>query len=128
MAALLKQPSDAGFSPPLTVSRRAPQGMPPNLLAEVLRTQADKLPTYVGAEVEGAGYLIAHVLSGKVGAAGQPAQREAEQRALARQAAAADEVAYAEGLRERHKVKILQSDFGRDAAKPASAPAEAPKK
>jgi peptidyl-prolyl cis-trans isomerase D len=128
MAALLKQPSDAGFSPPLTVSRRAPQGMPPNLLAEVLRTQSDKLPTYVGAEVEGAGYLIAHVLSGKVGAAGQPTQREAEQRALARQAAAADEVAYADGLRERHKVKILQSDFRRDAAKPASAPAEAPKK
>ena len=128
MAALIKQPSDTGFSPSITVSRRAPQGMPQNLLAEVLRTQADKLPTFVGAEVEGAGYLIAHVLSGKVGAAGQPAQREAEQRALARQAAAADEVAYAEGLRERHKVKILQSDFQRDAAKPASAPADAPKK
>jgi hypothetical protein len=74
------------------------------------------------------GYLIAHVLSGKVGAAGLPAQREAEQRALARQAAAADEVAYAEGLRERHKVKVMKSELQRDAAKPASAPTDAPKK
>ena len=79
-------------------------------------------------EVEGVGYLIAQVVSGKIGAAGQPAQREAEQRALARQAAAADEVAYAEGLRERHKVKILRSDLQRDAAGPASATADAPKK
>ena len=46
-----------------------------------------------------------------------PAQREAEQRALARQTAAADEVAYAEGLRARHKVKVLQPEFQREAAK-----------
>ncbi len=128
IAALLKQPSDTGFSPPLTVSRRASQGMPPNLLAEVLRTASDKLPTYVGADVEGLGYLIAHVLSGKEGAAGQPAQREAESRALARQTAAADEVAYAQGLRERHKVTILQSEFKRDAARSADSPSTTAKK
>jgi len=128
LATLMKQPSETGFSPPLTVSRRAPQNMPPKLLAEVLRTQSDKLPTYVGADVEGAGYLIAHVLSGKEGAASQPAQREAERRAVARQAAAADEVAYAEGLRERHKVKILQPDFRGDAAKATGAAADAAKK
>lgn len=128
IAELLKQPSDAGFSPVLTVSRRASQGMPPKLLAEVLRTRTDALPTYVGAEIEGAGYLIAHVLSGKEGPAGQPAQREAERRALERQAAAADEAAYAEGLRERHKVKVLQGDFRRDAAKAANTTDDAAKK
>jgi len=128
IVALKKQPSDAGFSPVLTVSRRSPQGMPPNLLSEVLRTRPDQLPTFVGAEIEGAGFLIAHVLSGKEGPAGQPAQREAERRALERQSAAADEAAYAEGLRERHKVKVLQRDFQRDTGKSAPAAGDAPKK
>ncbi len=114
---LRKQPSETGFSPPLTVSRRAPQGMPPSLLNEVLRTPTDKLPTFVGADVEGAGYLIAQVLSAKEGAAQDAAQREAERRALARQFAAADEIAFAEGLRARHKAKVLKPEFQREAAK-----------
>jgi len=42
-----------------------PQGLPQNLLNEVLLTRADKLPAYVGAEVEGAGFLIANVVSAK---------------------------------------------------------------
>jgi peptidyl-prolyl cis-trans isomerase D len=125
MAELLKQPSDTGFSPPLTVSRRAPAGVPPTLLAEILRTRADKLPTYVGADVEGAGYLIAQVIAAKEGAAPDPAQRDAERRALARQGSAADEIAFAEGLRSRHKVKILKPEYQRPAAKAAAAEAKA---
>ncbi|HTN49454.1 MAG TPA: peptidylprolyl isomerase, partial [Burkholderiaceae bacterium] len=117
LAELLKQPSDAGFSPPITVSRRAPQGMPPGLLNEVLRTQADKLPTFVGSGVEGLGFLIAQVVSAKEGAAQTPAQRDAERRALQRQVAAADEVAYAEGLRTRHNVKVNRPELRRDAVK-----------
>jgi peptidyl-prolyl cis-trans isomerase D len=120
LAELLKQPSDAGFSPPITVSRRAPQGMPPTLLNEVLRTRADKLPTYVGSGIEGVGYLIAQVVSAKEGTAQTPAQREAERRALQRQVAAADEVAYAEGLRLRHAVKVNRPELRRDTAKPAA--------
>ena len=122
---LTKQPTDAGFSPVLTVSRRAPQGLPPKLLNEVLRTQADKLPSFVGAEVEGSGFLIAHVLSAKEGAAQEPAQRDAERRALARQSAAADEIAYAEGLRARHKAKVLKPEFQREAVKAAASEAKA---
>jgi peptidyl-prolyl cis-trans isomerase D len=117
VAELAKQPNDAGFSPVLTVSRRAPQGVPPNLLNEVLRTRADKLPTFVGAEVEGAGYLIANVVSAKEAAAQPPAQRDAERRALQRQAAAADEVAYAEGLRMRHKAQVVKPEFQREPSK-----------
>ena len=121
---LTKQPNDAGFSPVLTVSRRAPQGLPPNLLNEVLRTRADKLPTFVGADAEGAGYLIANVVSAKEASAQPPAQREAERRALQRQAAAADEVAYAEGLRARHKAQVLKPEFQREPAKAAPADAK----
>jgi peptidyl-prolyl cis-trans isomerase D len=121
LAELLKQPSDTGFSPVITVSRRAPQGVPPTLLNEVLRTRADKLPTFVGADFEGAGYLIANVVSAKDAAAQTPAQREAERRALQRQAAAADEAAYAEGLRVRHKAQVLNPEFRREPAKAAPA-------
>ena len=39
---------------------------------------------------------------------------------LAQQAAAADEIAYAEGLKARHNVKILKPEFEKPAAKPAS--------
>ena len=123
IAELLKQPSDAGFSPPLTVSRRAPQGVPPVLLGEILRTRADKLPTYVGADIEGAGYLIAQVIAAKEGGAPDAAQRDAERRALTRQSAAADEAAFADGLRTRHKVKVLKPEYQRDAAKTAGAEA-----
>jgi len=121
LAELIKQPNDSGFSPVLTVSRRAPQGLPANLLKEVLSTHADKLPTFVGAEVAGAGYLIANVVSAKETAAQPPAQREAEQRALQRQAAAADEVAYAEGLRARHKAQVLRPEFQREPSKAEAA-------
>ncbi len=107
------------------MSRRAPQGLPPKLLNEVLRTRADKLPTFVGADIEGAGFLIANVVSAKEGAAQPPAQREAERRALQRQAAAADEVAYAEGLRARHKAKVLKPEFQREPAKAAPADTKA---
>jgi peptidyl-prolyl cis-trans isomerase D len=121
LAELIKQPNDSGFSPVLTVSRRAPQGLPTNLLKEVLSTRADKLPTFVGADAEGAGYLIANVVSAKEAAAQPPAQREAEQRALQRQAAAADEAAYAQGLRARHKAHVLRPEFQREPAKAETA-------
>lgn len=127
VAELNKQPSDAGFSPPMTVSRRASQGIPPNALNALLRVPADKLPTFVGAEVDGAGFLIAHVLAAKEAPAQEPAQREAERRALARQMAAADEIAYAEGLRARHKAKVLRPEFQREAAKAGAEAAPASK-
>ena len=50
-------------------------------------------------------------MSKKVGDAGNAEQRDARSRVLAQQAAAADESAYAEGLKARHNVKILNADF-----------------
>lgn len=123
LAALASKPSDAGFSPAITVSRRAPQGMPPQLLRSVLATPADKLPTFVGADIDGQGFLIAHVLSAKPSEVPEPAQRAAAQQALQRQAAAADELGYVEGLRTRHKAKIVNPDFLREPAKAAPAAA-----
>ncbi len=128
LAALVKQPNDNGFSPLITVSRRAPQGMPPQLLSAVLATQADKLPTFVGADIDGQGYLIAQVVSARPSETPEPAQRAAALQALQRQASAADELGYIEGLQARHKVKITHPDFRREAVKPdAATPTPAPK-
>lgn len=127
LAALRKDPSDAGFSAPKVVSRRQPQDLPPDALIEVLRFPADKLPQFVGAEVgtdfrnaSSAGYIIVKVISSKPGEPIAPAQRDAQARAITQQAAAAAEFTYAEGLKARHDVKILRADLQRKAEeKPA---------
>jgi peptidyl-prolyl cis-trans isomerase D len=128
LAALRKQPSDEGFLPARFVSRQQAQGFPPSALVQILRVQADKLPAYVGVEIENSGYLIVNVLSSRAGPAVDAPQREAQARVLAQQAAGADELAYAEGLKTRHKVTILRPELQRAAAKataePKSAPAE----
>lgn len=123
IAALLKQPSDTGFSPALTVSRRAPQGMPPQLLSAVLATPADKLPTFVGADIDGQGFLIAQVVSAKPSEVPEPAQRAAAHQALQRQAAAADELGYIAGMNTRHKVQIVSPEFRREPVKTDAAAA-----
>lgn len=120
LAELRAKPSETGFSPVITVSRRAPQGLPAPVLNDVLRTPADKLPLYVGAEVEGVGYLIAQVLAAKPAAALEAAQRDAQSRALLQQVGMADELAYADALKSRHGAVILKTDLKRE---PAKAPA-----
>ncbi len=117
---LRKQPSDAGFSPVLNVSRRAPQGVPAPMLNEVMRAPADKLPQYVGKEIEGAGYLIGHVLSSKPGSNLTADQRDAQTRAIAQQVSMADELAYAEAMRKRYGARVLRSDLKVEAGKDES--------
>jgi peptidyl-prolyl cis-trans isomerase D len=126
LAELRKQPNDAGFAPVKSISRSKPEGLPPSAVNAIMRTPADKLPSYVGTEIENAGYLVAQIVSSKVGDAGSADQRIAQDRVLAQQAAAADEIAYAEGLKARHNVKILKPEFQRPAAKPATDEKAAP--
>jgi peptidyl-prolyl cis-trans isomerase D len=133
LAALRKEPSDAGFSAPKVVSRRQPHDMPADALNEVLRIPADKLPQFIGTEVgtdfrsgSNAGYVIVKVISSKPGEAIPPAQRDAQARAITQQAAAAAEFTYAEGLKARHNVKILRADLQRKTDEKPSAKSEAP--
>jgi peptidyl-prolyl cis-trans isomerase D len=127
LAELRKQPGDAGFAPARSVSRGNPQGLPPGALNAIMRAPADKLPAFVGTEVENAGYLIAQIVATKVGEAVTAEQRDARNRVLAQQAAAADEVVYAEGLKARHNVKILKAEFQKPTGKPAVDNKAAPK-
>jgi peptidyl-prolyl cis-trans isomerase D len=121
LAELRKQADDAGFSPAKTVSRGKPEGLTQTAINAIMRAPADKLPTYVGTEVEDAGYLVVRVVSSKLGDAGSAEQRDAQTRVLVQQAAAADEITYAEGLKARHNVKILKPEFRKPEAKPAGA-------
>lgn len=120
LAELRKQPNDAGFSPARKISRSQPEGLPPSAVNEIMRAPAEKLPAYVGTEIENTGYLVAQIVSAKVGDTGSAEQRTAQDRVLAQQAAAADEIAYAEGLKARHNVRILKPEFEKPAARPAS--------
>lgn len=122
LAALRKEPSDAGFAAPKVVSRRQPQDLPTNALTEVLRIPADKLPQFVGTEIgadfrnaSSAGYVVMRVNSSKPSEPIPAAQRDAQARAITQQAAAAAEFTYAEGLKARHNVKILRADLQRKA-------------
>jgi hypothetical protein len=96
------------------------------VLNAIMRVPADKLPQYVGSEIENAGYLIAQVTSVKLDAAGSAEQRDAQARVLMQQAAAADEMVYAEGLKARHNVKVLKPEFQRPVGSAANATASAP--
>ena len=132
LAALRKEPSDAGFSAPKVVSRRQPHDMPADALNEVLRIPADKLPQFIGTEVgtdfrsgSNAGYVIVKVISSKPAEGIPPAQRDAQARAITQQAAAAAEFTYAEGLKARHNVKILRADLQRRTDEKPSAKSEA---
>jgi peptidyl-prolyl cis-trans isomerase D len=115
LAELRKQPSDSGFQPARWISRQQPQGLPPAAVNQILRVPADKLPSFVGVELENAGFLIANVVSAREGAAPDAPQRDAQTRVLAQQAAGADELAYADGLKARHKVTVLKPELKRDA-------------
>ena len=109
--ALKHSASDAGFATPLTVSRGKPEGLPPTALNAVMRLPADKLPGYVGAELDGGAYAVFHVLSAKMPQQPNAQQREALARALSQQAAAADDLAYLEALKTKHKAEVLKSEY-----------------
>lgn len=117
LAELRKQPGDADFSPPRKVSRGNPQGLPPAAVTAIMRAPADKLPAFVGTDIASDGYLIAQIVSIQAGEAGSAEQRAAQSRALQQQAAASDELAYAEGLKARHNVSILKPEFRKPAPK-----------
>jgi hypothetical protein len=76
----------------------------------------------VGAETE-SGYLIAQVLTAKSGKQLDAGQRDAQRRVIAQQAAAADEMAYAEGLKARYNAQVLDPAFKRGARPAATDPA-----
>ena len=65
----LRKGEDAGlnWSAPRTVSRRDAQGLPPELLRQVVAADVSKLPAYVGVPSQRGGYVPAAHLQGDRG-------------------------------------------------------------
>lgn len=120
LAALQKQPSDAGFAPVRSVSRTRPEGLPPTALNAIMRAPSDKLPAFVGAELDGGAYAVFSVLSAKIPEKADPTQAQAQARALAQMYGAADDAAYVAAVRTKHKAQVLSSDL-KSAAKKSDA-------
>jgi peptidyl-prolyl cis-trans isomerase D len=126
LAALQQSPSDAGFTPPRSVGRTAAAGLAPAAVNAVMRVPVDKLPAYVGAELDGGAFGVFQVLSSKLPDEADSEQLQAQARALSQAFGAADDVAYVAALREKHKAQVLtatpnsnETDV-KDSATPAS--------
>jgi peptidyl-prolyl cis-trans isomerase D len=111
-SALQNAPGATGFSAPRTVSRNAPEKMTPAALNAVMRVPADKLPSYVVADTE-SGVAVYQVVSASVPDKVDAARREGEQRGLERLYGAADDQAYLDALKVKHKAVVLKAEFKR---------------
>ena len=102
----------------LVVARNQPQDLPRQVLDEVLKAPADKLPAAVGVSLGDAGYAVVRVL--KVLPRDVDAQTEARlNEQLGQLWAAAESAAYTEALKKRHRAEV------KPAAKAAAAAASA---
>jgi peptidyl-prolyl cis-trans isomerase D len=90
-----------------SVSRREPQGLPADLVRQVMSADAGKLPAYVGAPVGDAGYVLLRI--SKVIEA-DPKAQEAGSRPAALLAAAQYE-AYVASLREQADIEVIQRNL-----------------
>lgn len=110
LAALQKAPAEAGFGPVRTLSRIRTEGLPQTAVTAVMRVPSDKLPAFVGAELDGGSYGVFQVLSAKLPEQADPAQEQAQARALAQTYGAADDAAYTAALRAKHRAQIVRGD------------------
>ncbi|MFM7532495.1 MAG: peptidylprolyl isomerase [Rubrivivax sp.] len=102
----------------LVVARNQPQDLPRQVLDEVLRAPADKLPSAVGVSLGDAGYAVVRVL--KVLPREVDTQTEARlNEQLGQLWATAESAAYTEALKKRHRAEL------KPAAKAAAAAASA---
>ena len=92
------------WSSPKLVSRRDAQGLPADVLRRVVAADVSKLPAYIGAPIEGAGYLLMRIT--KV-VEGKPAgdEKQQEQR-VSGMLGAADYEAYVASLKGKADITI----------------------
>lgn len=110
--ALLKEGKDAGlkWTVPRTISRRNPQGLPPEAQRQVLGVDSAKLPAYAGVELD-AGYGLYRVT--KVIAADPASEADAKATAarLEGEAGAAQFAAYVASKRAAAKIEINKANL-----------------
>ena len=116
----VRQDAAKALSRRLVVARNQPQDLPREVLDEVLKAQADKLPAVAGVSLGDAGYAVVRVL--KVLPREVDAQTEARLNAqLGQLWSAAEAAAYTEALKKRHRVELKPAAKAAAAAAAASA-------
>jgi peptidyl-prolyl cis-trans isomerase D len=105
----LRKGADAGvkWGPARSVSRREPQGLPADVLRQVMAADAARLPAYVGVPAGDSGFVLLRI--SKVIEA-QPKAQDLGNRPAALLGAAQDE-AYVASLREQADVEINQRNL-----------------
>jgi len=95
---------------PKTVSRREPQGLPPEALRKVMTADAAKLPAHAGAARGEEGYVLYRVTR-LISAEVKDEERKAEFAGLDQQAGGEQLDAYVASLRARAKVEIIKANL-----------------
>ena len=117
--AALRKDASAGLARKLVVARNLPQDLPRNVLDEVLKAPADKLPMPVGVSLGKEGYAVVRVLK-VLPREVDTKTEEALTEQLGQLWAAAESAAYTEALRQRFRTEV------KPAAKAAAAAASGP--
>lgn len=95
------------WSPPISVSRSAPQSLPPEALRTVFKADAGQLPTHAGVAFPGQGYALYRITAVKPGDIAKDDQRVAALgQQYARLVAEEEFAAWMSTLKERHPVEI----------------------
>lgn len=107
LAALIANPSDAGFSSNKIVSRVNPQGVPSEAFNLIMNANVSKLPTFVGVDLPGQGYTIYRI--NKVQEAAPDAARTANLSKQIEDVLASESLYdFIEVLKKKAKVDILK--------------------
>ncbi len=111
LAELQKTPADTGFAAARTISRSNPLGLPQQAVTALMQVPADKLPAFVGAELDGGTFGVFQVLSAKIPDKQEPQQAQAQAQALMQTLGAADDGTYVSALRSKHKAQVVNAAF-----------------
>jgi len=111
LSALGATASDAGFGKPITVSRSRPEALSEDALKAVMRAPTEKLPAYVGAELDGGSYAVFQILSAKMPAKPDTARQEQLARTLQQTLGNGDDTAYVDALKTKYKAEVLRTDL-----------------
>lgn len=109
----LRKGGDAGvqWGAAKAVSRRSPQGVPAGALRQIMAADAQKLPSYAGAERGAEGYMLYRVTKVLEPEARPEAQKTAEQQRSAQLAGARQLEAFVASLRERADIEVRAANL-----------------
>ena len=108
LAALKTADSNAGFGAEKTISRTKNNGVSGAAFEAVMKADATKLPTVVGADLGAQGYAIYRITKVAQAEKKDEARRQSEQQQIANALAQQEMLAYINVLKQKAKVKIVK--------------------